>query len=288
MAALKVYVDPGHGGSDPGASGNCVCEKDVALAIAQKVAEHLRRCGAEVKLSRAGDVTKSLQARTDEANAWGAGAYVSIHCNAAASPDASGWEVWHTIHEAQSKGDELAEAIAAQLRRLPLVARGTKSRESQANPGRDYYHVIRETRMPAVIVECGFVSNPKDAAYLKSADGQAAIAEAIARGVVEWGGIVWKPTAEPAPKPAASDDGLYRLKTGTFPDAESLAAARKRVQSAFGWATYEWAEGEYRAGGIWSPSYRIFTGTFRGRAAAEAAADQLRKATGWTVYVVPA
>ena len=76
--ALKLFVDPGHGRNDPGASVNGVREKDIVLAIARKVAEHLRRCGAEVRLSRTGDVTKSLQARTDEANAWGANAHVSI------------------------------------------------------------------------------------------------------------------------------------------------------------------------------------------------------------------
>ncbi|ADU50183.1 cell wall hydrolase/autolysin [Thermaerobacter marianensis DSM 12885] len=218
MAVRKVYVDPGHGGSDPGAVGNGVREADVALAVAVKVADHLRRHGLEVRLSRTVDTAKSLQARTDEANAWGADAYVSIHCNAAGTPEASGWEVWHTIHEERSMGDELAEAIADQLKRLPMVARGTKSKPSTSNPQTDYYHVIRETRMPAVIVECGFVTSPKDAGYLKSAEGQAAIAEAIARGVIAWAGLAWRPAEQPKSAPVPSPAPKAPVKPGPFRD----------------------------------------------------------------------
>lgn len=195
---LRIYVDPGHGGKDPGALGHGLREADVALAVALLVADHLRRCGAEVKLSRITDVTKSLEARTDEANAWKATAFVSVHCNAATNPEARGWEIWHTIHEERSLGDELAEAIAAQLKRLtPLPARGTKSRESQVRPGTDYYAVIRATRMPAVITELGFVTNPQDAEYLRSAEGKAKLAEAVARGVIQWGGLQWKDPQPP-------------------------------------------------------------------------------------------
>ena len=139
--------------------------------------------------------------------------------------------------------------------------------------------------MPAVIVECGFLTNPNDAAYLGSSAGQAAIAEAIARGVCEWAGVAWVPAGRAS---SGDDTKLYRLKTGTFSNAASLAAAIQRVKNLFGWQTYEWAEGEYRNGGIWSPAYGIFTGTFQGRAAAEDAAEQLRQATGWVVYVVEA
>ncbi len=70
----RIYVDPGHGGSDPGAVANGVREADVALAVARRVVDHLRRHGMDVRMSRTGDSTKSLQARTDEANAWGADA----------------------------------------------------------------------------------------------------------------------------------------------------------------------------------------------------------------------
>lgn len=268
---LKIYDDAGHGGTDPGAVGHGIKEADVTLAVAIQVADHLRRHDLEVKMSRMDNSSKSLKARTDEANAWGANAYVSIHCNAAASPEANGFEVWHTIHVSRSKGDELARAIVSWLDQLtPLTNRGARSKAGSS--GQDYYHVIRETKMPAVIVECGFVSSSKDAAYLRSASGQAAIAEAIARGVVEWAGLTWRPAGGPTQK---QDDGKkYRLLTGTFADRQEAEAAAEKLRRQFSWTVYV------------IESYRLKTGTFPSREAAEEAAEKLRKQCGWIVYVV--
>ncbi|HEY8415405.1 MAG TPA: N-acetylmuramoyl-L-alanine amidase [Thermaerobacter sp.] len=248
----RIYVDPGHGGSDPGAVANGVREADVALAVARRVVDHLRRHGMDVRMSRTGDSTKSLQARTNEANAWGADAYVSVHCNAAASASANGFEVWHTVFVDKSKGDELARAIIKYLDQLtPLKNRGAKSKRGSS--GRDYLHVIRETRMPAVLVEMGFVSNAKDAAYMKSASGQAAIAEAIARGVVEWAGMKWKPVEPPAtnqapksdPKPQAAPK--HPVPPGPFKDVP----ADHRFARAIEWAkergiTVGYGDGTFR------------------------------------------
>jgi len=230
---MKVYVDPGHGGADPGAVGHGIKEEDIALAVGLRVADILKRHGVQVKMSRTTDVGKSLRVRTDEANAWGADAYVSIHCNAAASASAEGFEVWHTVFVEQSKGDELAKAIIKYLDQLtPLKNRGPKSKRGSS--GRDYLHVIRETRMPAVLVEMGFVSNAKDAAYMRSADGQAAIAEAIARGVVEWAGLSWRPAAAPAPRPAPKPAPKPEPKPGPFRDVPGdhwAAAAIERMKA---------------------------------------------------------
>ena len=81
---MKIYLDPGHGGSDPGASGNGLLEKDVTLAIALKINDILLKeyAGAETRLSRTTDKTVTLQERTDDANSWGADLFVSIHTNA--------------------------------------------------------------------------------------------------------------------------------------------------------------------------------------------------------------
>lgn len=269
---MKIYLDAGHGGADPGAIGHGIEEKDIALAVSLKVVDHLRRHEFEVKLSRSTDVGKSLQARTNEANAWGADAFVSIHCNAAASPTAEGFEVWHTIHASRSKGDELARAIVSWLDQLtPLTNRGARSKAGSS--GQDYYHVIRETKMPAVIVECGFVSNQKDAAYLKSPEGKAAIAEAIARGIVEWAGMTWR-SAGASQK--HEDGKKYRLLTGTFATREDAEAAAKKLRQQFSWTVYVIASGD---------RYRLKTGTFSSRQQAEEGAEKLRQMFGWTVYV---
>ncbi len=274
---MRIYLDAGHGGSDPGAIGNGVREADVVLAIALRTADHLKRHGLEVKLSRTGNITKSLEQRTDEANRWGAHAFVSLHCNAAASPAARGFEVWHTIHEAKSKGDELAEAIAKWIDKLtPLNNRGTKSKASKVNPQDDYYHVIRETRMPAVIVECGFVSNAKDAAYLQSASGQAAIAQAIARGVIEWTGLPWRGQSF---EPKQQGEKKFRLMTGTFSSFEDAQAGKEKLEKRFGWLVYIKEDGK---------KYRLMTGTFSSFEDAQAGKEKLEKRFGWLVYIVDA
>lgn len=269
---MKIYIDAGHGGADPGAIGHGIEEKDITLAVSLKVADHLRRNGLEVRLSRIGDVGKSLDQRTTEANAWGADAFVSIHCNAAASPTAEGFEVWHTIHASRSKGDELARAIVSWLDQLtPLTNRGARSKAGSS--GQDYYHVIRETKMPAVIVECGFVSSSKDAAYLRSASGQAAIAEAIARGVVEWAGLTWRPAGA-----SQQESGKkYRIMTGTFATREDAEKAAEKLRQQFGWTVYVIESGD---------KYRLKTGTFPSHAAAEEAAEKLWQMFWWTVYIV--
>lgn len=82
---MKLYLDPGHGGTDPGAQGNGIREKDIALDIAKKI-KNILLAGyqnIEVRMSRENDMTKSLSQRTSEANSWGADFYLSIHCNAA-------------------------------------------------------------------------------------------------------------------------------------------------------------------------------------------------------------
>lgn len=242
----KVYLDPGHGGPDPGAVGHGIEEEDITLAVALRVAGHLRRHGLEVRLSRTADVGKTLRARASEANAWGADAFVSIHCNAAASPTAEGFEVWHTVFTASSRGDELARAIVRWLDRLtPLANRGARSRAGAG--GRDYYYVIRATTMPAVIVECGFVTSPRDAAYLRSVQGRAAIAEAIARGVVQWAGLAWRgrdapsgrpggqrgqrPAPRPRPGRAGGTGKLYVVQAGAFRDRRNAEALARQLRA---------------------------------------------------------
>src|SRR6476620_12283610 len=81
---MKLYLDPGHGGSDPGAQGNGLREKDITLDIALKIRTILMNGyeNIEVRMSRTNDSSKSLSQRTNEANSWGADYYLSIHCNA--------------------------------------------------------------------------------------------------------------------------------------------------------------------------------------------------------------
>src|SRR5690606_1224957 len=81
---VKIYIDPGHGGNDPGAVANGLREKDLNLKIAKYMRDYLLNnyTGVSVRMSRETDKTVSLSARTNDANKWGANAYVSIHVNA--------------------------------------------------------------------------------------------------------------------------------------------------------------------------------------------------------------
>jgi len=171
---MKIVIDPGHGGKDPGAVGpNGLKEAHVNLAVAQKVAERLRKAGVEVKLTRTSDVFVGLPHRCNIANSFGADYVISIHCNSAGTPEAKGAETY--CYKFGGKGEVLAKAIQAELiAATRRVNRGVKT----AN-----YYVLRHTSMPAVLVEIAFINNPEEEALLASDEFQQRAAEAIARGV---------------------------------------------------------------------------------------------------------
>ena len=171
-----VCIDAGHGGKDPGACAGGVREKDIALDVAKKVRVHLRAAGYSVIFTRENDTFISLGNRAAEANMWGADLFVSVHCNSAPNSSANGMEVYvHTSRGADST--RAAHAIYDRL--LPasgLKGRGVKSKDLA---------VLRETAMPAVLVELAFISNDNDRAKLVSDEWQERAAEAIAAGIME-------------------------------------------------------------------------------------------------------
>ena len=169
-----VCIDPGHGGKDPGAVSGGVQEKDIALAVALKIGALLT--GYEVVYTRDEDVYVGLAERALIANQAQADLFVSVHCNSAPSASANGMEVYvHTTRGAAST--RAAHAIYDRL----LPASGFRGRGVKAND----YAVLRETVMPAVLVELGFVSNEGDRAKLISEGWQDRAAEAIASGIME-------------------------------------------------------------------------------------------------------
>ena len=169
-----VCIDAGHGGKDPGAESGGVQEKDIALTVALKVGALLKDC--EVIYTRTEDVYVDLSERALIANQAKADLFVSIHCNSAPSASANGMEVYvHTTCSAAST--RAAHAIYDRL----LPASGLRGRGVKAND----YAVLRETVMPAVLVELGFVSNDGDRAKLISEDWQNRAAEAITSGIME-------------------------------------------------------------------------------------------------------
>ncbi|MGL5033251.1 MAG: N-acetylmuramoyl-L-alanine amidase family protein, partial [Microcystaceae cyanobacterium] len=170
-----VFLDAGHGGKDPGAIGlNGVQEKNIILPISQYVGRYLEQQGIRVMQARDSDYFVSLQGRTDMANRAGADLFVSIHANSmgAARPDINGLEVYYF-------GDRrLSDAIHRNiLRTVSVQDRGVRKAR---------FYVLRNSRMPSTLVEVGFVTGYDDAPKLSDVNYQQQMAQAIARGIVEY------------------------------------------------------------------------------------------------------
>lgn len=149
--AKKVFIDPGHGGSDYGAIGvNNILEKDINLQVAKKVVELLEKQGLEVKLGRDTDKTICLNERTTMANNWKADCFVSIHCNAC-NKKTKGLETY-SLNE---KTSNLAKDVHAEVlnTKAYTIDRGTKT----AN-----FYVLRNTSMRACLIELAFIDNVED------------------------------------------------------------------------------------------------------------------------------
>lgn len=172
---MKVYIDPGHGGVDSGAVGNGLLEKDLNLDISLKQKNLFERLGHVVRMSRAVDKVVSLEARANDANSWGADVFISNHINAGGG---TGVEVWHSILGGKSK--EYASSVEESLRKV-LTSRGLKTREGRNG---DYLFVIRETNMPAILIEFGFIDNAVDTEKLKREEIRQRLAEAVVSGIL--------------------------------------------------------------------------------------------------------
>ena len=169
---MKIFVNPGHGGDDPGACGCGLRECDVALNIGKLVAKYLRDVGYDVKVYQ----FDGLYEICDASNYWNADLFVSIHCNAGGG---TGCETFY--YESSSKGRKLAAAIQNQLvKSLPLRDRGLKTK---IGGGYDIV-VTKYTDCPAVLVETAFIDRETDALLLRNRQDD--FAKAIARGVTDY------------------------------------------------------------------------------------------------------
>lgn len=178
---MKLFIDPGHGGKDPGATGNALVEKTLNLAVALAMEAQLQRSGIDVMLSRYVDEDVTLQQRTDRANAWGADIFLSIHHNGFSDSTARGIETYYSTRPGECKqlADTVQKALCATF---SMPNRGVKTKLNSA--GMDWYHVLRESRASvAVITESGFVTSPADAELLKQPDFPRRQAEALAGAI---------------------------------------------------------------------------------------------------------
>ena len=185
-AMAKIGIDPGHGGADRSNVGPTgYIEADGVLDMALVCRDELVRAGYEVVMTRETDQTLSIAERADIFNQAKVDLAVSIHTNAYDQPRVRGIETIHSIHG--GPGQELACIIANRLQvDLNLPLRRVFSRESETKPGKDYYGIIRLTRMPCVIVEVEFHSNPDAERLLKESWFRQKAGISIAHGIMKF------------------------------------------------------------------------------------------------------
>ena len=179
-----IVLDPGHGGSDPGAIGPTgLQEKQVTLPIAEYLKSILEAKGAKVILTRTTDVdvygphasgVDELQARVNVANGNQADAFISIHINSFSNPNVGGIATYYFDGSDQSK--KLASSVQEQI-----AEHSGFNGDRGIQPGNLY--VLRHSLMPSILVELGFISNPKEEGHLKESETQKDFANELAKGL---------------------------------------------------------------------------------------------------------
>ncbi len=189
LANKIIVVDAGHGGTDPGAVRGQYMEKDITLQVSKKLADYLSQAGALVIMLREDDVDlaedsgasiaqrkrSDLKRRVEIANQAGADLYISIHANADVSPRWSGAQTFY--HTGSERSKVAGVMIQEELTRI------LGNTDRKAKPG-DYY-ILSRTKMPSVIVEIGFISNPQEAQKLCQDQYQSKLAYAIFSGIAK-------------------------------------------------------------------------------------------------------
>jgi N-acetylmuramoyl-L-alanine amidase len=215
-----VIVDPGHGGSDEGASGHNLKEKIVTLELARRLVSRLNALGFTAILTREADEFVSLPQRVEIANAVPGAIFISLHCNFSDNAAAHGIEIYRcqaksegtSIRVTMSAGD--AEAISDVEGRL-AQALGDSVMERLHGDSRGLkianFYVVRNVNFPAVLVECGFLSNAEDAKQLADEGYREKLAQALAAGIAAYRSLV-------------IPNGVKSV--GTNPDSRSVTASR--------------------------------------------------------------
>ncbi len=174
---ITICIDPGHGGSQPGAVNGRFKEKAAALEISLKLRDRLKENGFKVIMTRDTDIDVSLKSRCRISNDAGANAFVSIHLNSCHSDEPHGAETWKW-HKTRQFSKTLADSVNADL----IVATGAKNRGVKES---DIYYVLKHTKASALVVECGFISNSEECHKLFSESYHDKIAEGICNGVIK-------------------------------------------------------------------------------------------------------
>ena len=172
----KVFIDAGHGGTDPGALGYGYRESDLNLQVEKKVESKLKSKGIDVKMSRNSDIFYSLSERAEMANDYGADAFVSIHQNSAEAKSANGIETYYNRNKEEDKplSNDIQKQVISQT---GANNRGVKNAE---------FTVLVKSEMISALVECGFITNESEVKKLSDSSYQDKLATGIADGIEDY------------------------------------------------------------------------------------------------------
>lgn len=218
--AKKVFIGVGHGGIDGGATANGFKEKDLNLAIALACNSELIRHGVSVQMSRTKDENDTLTEEIKECNTFNPDLAIDIHNNAGGGDGAEAY-----YHYGGGMSKTLADNVLSEIVKIGQNSRGAKIRKN-AN-GRDYYGFIRETKAPAVIVECAFVDNKTDMQIIDTAEEQKAMGVAIAKGILKTLGIAY--VAPVVNKPESGK--IYRVQVGAYSEKANAEATKAKLKA---------------------------------------------------------
>lgn len=180
---IVIVVDPGHGGEDPGKVGiNDVLEKDLNLQISKKVKKLLEEAGITIVMTRTNDKVpdakkEDLSQRVKLINDTKPTLALCIHQNSYPDAAIKGAQVFY--HTVTPEAEDVASIVQEELRTVDP----TNTRQIKEN---DTYYMLKNTQVPTIIVECGFLTNPEEAEKLTQEEYQDQIAQAICEGVVKW------------------------------------------------------------------------------------------------------
>lgn len=227
---VKIYLDPGHGGSDSGAVGNGLYEKNLNLSIIKKIQKKLEENykNVEIMLTRMDDVFLSLTARTDKANNWGADYFLSVHINASTSVASKGFET----HIYKYPSDK---EIAFQNIMHEEIFKQINTKAVDRGKLKSNFHVLRESKMASILTENLFVSNSGDASLLKQDAFLEKLATGHVLGLEKSLGLQLKEVATSPTLP--TEEPMYQIICGTFAVLEN---AEKQIEklTADGYKAY--------------------------------------------------
>lgn len=208
---IKLYLRAGHGGIYSGAVGNGLVEKNLTLEHILAVTEGLLDYNVELRLARRSDTTVLIRDSVADANLWGADLYYSAHNNGFSDSSVNGYESF--IYTSPLQGSIDIQQAVHPAQAAVWTAAGRRNRGMK----RANFYELRETRMPAILVENGFVTNPADAALLRDPAFKQRIVDATVQAFVNFYNLQGT-----APGPTLKRVFVNNIQVGAFRTNEAL------------------------------------------------------------------